>query len=117
MSIFVDYESSSITRFLEPLTGDLFTVYAGCHFGETVFPSLGGDSHVNVDKERRELTWHVPTQSHLDPPSAHSDKEVQRILSLQNVANQLPDTLHDLAKVTRSHIPAANMPARIVIPE
>ena len=82
MSIFVDYESSSITLFLEPLTGDLFTAFAGCHFDETIFPSLGGDSHVNVDNERRELTWHVPTQSHLDPPSAHNDKEVQRILSL-----------------------------------
>ena len=117
MSIFVDYESSSITRFLEPLTDDLFTAFADCHFDETVFPSLGGDSHVNIDKERRELTWHVPTQSHLDPPSAHSDKEVQKILSLQNVANQLPDTLNDLAKVTRSHILVANIPARIDVPE
>ena len=99
------------------MTGDLFTVFTDCHFDETVFPSLGGDLHVNVDKERRELTWHVPTLSHLDSPSAHSDKEVQRILSLQNVANQLPDILNDLTKVTRSHIPAANMPARINIPE
>ncbi|KAK9946455.1 hypothetical protein M0R45_011920 [Rubus argutus] len=77
---------------------------------------VGGDSHVNVDKERRELTWHVPTQSYLDPPTAHSDKEVQRILSLQNVANQLPDAFNDLANVTRSHIPAANVPARIDVP-
>ena len=70
MSIYVDYESSSITRFLEPLTGDLITAFADCHFDETVFSSLGGDSHVNVDKERRELTWHVPTMSHLDPRTA-----------------------------------------------
>ena len=56
MSIFVDYEFSSYTRFLELLTGDLFTVFTGCHFDETVFSSLGGDLHVIVDKERRELT-------------------------------------------------------------
>jgi hypothetical protein len=60
--------------FLKPLTGDLFTAFAVCHFDETIFPSLGGDSHVNVDKERRELTWHVPTMSHLDPRTAHYDK-------------------------------------------
>ena len=70
MRIYVDYESSSITRFLEPLTDDLITTFADCHFDETVFPSLRGDSHVNVDKERRELTWHVPTMSHLDPRTA-----------------------------------------------
>ncbi|KAK9930871.1 hypothetical protein M0R45_018177 [Rubus argutus] len=115
--IYVGYETPSIIRYLEPLTGDLFTArHADCDFDETVFPSLGGDSHVNVDKERRELTWHVPTQSYLDPPTAHSDKEVQRILSLQNVANQLPDAFNDLANVTRSHIPAANVPARIDVP-
>ena len=115
--IYVGYESPSIIRYLEPLTGDLFTArHADCDFDETVFPSLGGDLHVNVDKERRELTWHVPTQSYLDPPSAHSDKEVQRILSLQNIANQLPDAFNDLANVTRSHIPAANVPARIDVP-
>ena len=74
MSIYVDYESSSTTSSLEPLTGDLFTVFADSHFDETVFPSLGGDSHVNVDKERRELTWHVPTMSHRDPRAAHCDK-------------------------------------------
>jgi hypothetical protein len=74
MSITVDYESSSTIRFLKPLTGDLFTAFAVCHFDETIFPSLGGDSHVNVDKERRELTWHVPTMSHLDPRTAHYDK-------------------------------------------
>ena len=28
----------------------------------------------------------------------------------------MPDTFSDLAKVTRSHIPAANVPARIDVP-
>ncbi|KAJ9558226.1 hypothetical protein OSB04_012840 [Centaurea solstitialis] len=90
--IYVGYESPSIICYLEPLTGDLFTArHADCDFDETIFPSLGGDLHVDVDKERRELT-------------------------LQNVANQLPDAFNDLANVTRSHIPAANVPARIDVP-
>ena len=49
MGIYVSYDSPSIVRYLEPLTGDLFTArFANCHFDETVFPSLGGDKHVNV---------------------------------------------------------------------
>ncbi|KAJ9555653.1 hypothetical protein OSB04_010267 [Centaurea solstitialis] len=94
--IYVGYESPSIIRYLEPLTGDLFTArHADCDFDETIFPSLGGDLHVDVDKERRELTWHTPTLSHTDPPTAHSDKEPMS---------------------QRSHIPAANVPARIDVP-
>ena len=42
MGIYVGYDSPSIIRYLEPLTGDLFTArFADCHFYETVFPSLG----------------------------------------------------------------------------
>ncbi|KAK9951191.1 hypothetical protein M0R45_006648 [Rubus argutus] len=70
--IYVGYETPSIIRYLEPLTGDLFTArHADCDFDETVFPSLGGDSH---------------------------------------------DAFNDLVNVTRSHIPAANVPARIDVP-
>ncbi|KAK9903176.1 hypothetical protein M0R45_001187 [Rubus argutus] len=52
------------------------------------FPSLGGDKNVYVQQERRELSWPVPTLSHNDPPTAH-----------------------------RSNIPAANIPARMEVPE
>ena len=42
MGIYVSYDSPSIVRYLEPLTGDLFTArFADCHFDEKVFPSLG----------------------------------------------------------------------------
>ncbi|XP_062014900.1 uncharacterized protein LOC133731550 [Rosa rugosa] len=117
MGIYVGYESPSIIRFLEPLTGDLFTArFADCHFDETVFPPLGGDKNVTVPDERRELTWNVPTMSHLNPRTAQCDNEVRRILDLQSVAQNMPDAFSDLAKVTRSHIPAANVPARIDVP-
>ena len=43
--------------------------------------------------------------------------EVQRIIHLHNLTNQLPDAFVDVKKVTKSHIPAANAPARINVPE
>lgn len=117
MGIYVGYDSPSIIRYLEPLTGDLFTArFADCHFYETVFPSLGGDKNVNVPNERRELSWTTPTLSHLDPRTAQSEAEVQRILDLQSIAQSMPDAFTDLARVTRSHIPAANTPAKMDVP-
>ena len=42
LGIYVGFNSPSIIRFLEPTTGDLFTVrFADCHFNETMFPSIG----------------------------------------------------------------------------
>ena len=39
------------------------------------------------------------------------------IIHLQNLANQLPDAFVDTKKVTKSHIPAANVLARVDITE
>ncbi|KAM1628851.1 hypothetical protein ACFX2K_017216 [Malus domestica] len=117
MGIYVGYDSPSIIRYLEPLIDDLFTArFVDCHFYETVFPPLGGDKNVNIPNERRELLWTTPTLSHLDPRTAQSEAEVQRILDLQSIAQSMPDAFTDLARVTRSHIPAANTLAKIDVP-
>ena len=43
LEIYVGYDSPSIIKYLEPLTGDVFTArFADCHFNETNFPTLGG---------------------------------------------------------------------------
>jgi hypothetical protein len=43
LGIYVGYQSPSIIKYLEPLTGDLFTArYADCIFSEDHFPALGG---------------------------------------------------------------------------
>jgi hypothetical protein len=43
MEIYVGFQSSSILKYLEPLTGDLFTVrFADYIFNEDHFPALGG---------------------------------------------------------------------------
>ena len=117
MGIYVHYDSPSIVRYLETLTEDLFTArVADCHFDETVFPSLGGNKHANVPVERRELSWYALTMSHLDLRTAQSETEVNRIIDLQSIAQSMPDAFNDLAKVTKSHIPAANTRARIDVP-
>ena len=45
LGIYVGYESSSIIKYLEPSTGDLFmTCCIDCHFDETFFPTLGRET-------------------------------------------------------------------------
>ena len=58
LGIYIGFDSPSIIRYLEPMTGDTFTArFADCHFDETIFPPLGGDK--TVPNERRELMWTV----------------------------------------------------------
>ena len=54
--------------------------------------------------------------SHLDPCANQYELEVQRIIYLQNLANQLPDAFIDTKKGTKSHIPATNTPTWIDVP-
>jgi hypothetical protein len=43
MDIYVGYHSPSIIKYLEPMTGDLFTAwYADCIFNKDHFLALGG---------------------------------------------------------------------------
>ncbi|KAK9170349.1 hypothetical protein Syun_002489 [Stephania yunnanensis] len=113
LGIYVGFNPSSIIRYLEPLTGDLFTArFADCHFDEAIFPPLGGDKKP-IQKEWREIAWNASTLSHYDPRTNQCELEVQKIIHLQQIANQLPDAFNDAKQVTKSHIPAVNAPARI----
>jgi hypothetical protein len=55
--------------------------------------------------------------SNFDPHTNQYELEVQRIIHLQGIANQLPDVFTNNKKIMKSHIPVANIPARIEIPE
>ena len=47
LGVYVGFDSPSIIRYLEPLTGDVFTVrFTNCHFNERVFLSLGGEKSI-----------------------------------------------------------------------
>ncbi|XP_019264929.1 PREDICTED: uncharacterized protein LOC109242531 [Nicotiana attenuata] len=95
------------------MTGDLFTArFADCHFDESVYPILGGENK----QLQKEIDWNALSLSHLDPRTNQCEHEVQKIIYLQNIANQLPDAFTNLPRVTKSHIPAANAPIRIDVP-
>jgi hypothetical protein len=114
LGIYVGFDSLSIIRYLEPLTGDFFQArFDDCHFNETIFPPLGGEK--SLPEARQEITWNVSTLSHLDPCTNQSELEVQRIIHLQGIANQLPHVFTDSKKIVKSHIPATNNPARIEV--
>ena len=63
------------------------------------------------------ITWNASTLSHFDPSTNQCELEVQRIIHLQNLANQLPHAFVDANKVTKSHIPTMNALARIEVPK
>ncbi|KAD6794515.1 hypothetical protein E3N88_05411 [Mikania micrantha] len=114
LGIYVGYESPSIIKYLEPSTGDLFKARFGdCHFDETTFPTLGGDKK-QLDNN---ISWNELSLSHLDPRTKQCELEVQRIIHLQRLANQLPDSFTDPKRVTKSHIPAVNAPIKISVTE
>ena len=53
--IYVGFDSPSIIKYLEPLTGDAFIDYfTDCHFNESVFPPLWAEKL--VPEEQREIT-------------------------------------------------------------
>jgi hypothetical protein len=102
-------------HYLEPLTGDIFKArFEDCHFDENIFPSLGKEK--SLLEARQEITWKNSTSSHFDPHTNQCELEVQRIIHLQSIANQLLDAFTDNKKIIKSHIPAANTPAKIEVP-
>ncbi|XP_047307541.1 uncharacterized protein LOC124911138 [Impatiens glandulifera] len=98
LEIYIGYESPSIIKYLEPLTGDSFTA----------------QENKQLEKE---IIWRELSLAHYDPRTKQSELEVQKIIHLQNLANQLPDAFTDPKKVTKSYIPVANAPIRIHVPE
>ncbi|KAL0552297.1 hypothetical protein IC582_011405 [Cucumis melo] len=113
LGIYVGFESPSIIRYLEPLTGDVFTArFVDCHFNEINFSTL----ERGIKKLENEIAWNVSLLSHLDPRTKQCELKVQKIIHLQSVANQMPDAFTDTKKVPKSYISAANAPSRIEIP-
>ncbi|XP_049397137.1 uncharacterized protein LOC125861237 [Solanum stenotomum] len=74
-----------------------------------VYPTLGGEQK----QLENEIDWNSLSLSHLDPRTNQCEQEVQKIIYLQNIANQLPDAFTNLPRVTKSYIPAANAQVRV----
>ena len=116
LGIYVGYQSPSIIKYLEPLTGDLFTArFADCIFNEEHFPALGGDFKYQKG-ECREIDWDAKSISSSDPRTKENELQVQKIIGLQNIANNLPDAFTNYKGVIKSFIPARNAPERVEVP-
>jgi len=53
----------------------------------------------------------------LCPRTSDSELAIQRIIYLQNLADELPDASTDHKRVTRSHISAVNASKRVQVPQ
>jgi len=115
LGIYIGFDSPSIIRYLEPLTSDIFKArFEDCHFDENIFTSLRKEK--SLPEVRQEITWNNSTLSHFDSRTNQSELEIQRIIHLQSIANQMLDAFTDNKKIIKSHILAANIPAKIEVP-
>jgi hypothetical protein len=114
LGIYVGFKSTSIIRYLEPATGELFTAHTSmCEFDETNFPCLLTEdrppnaSDFTFDQDdTKEL--------HRDPYNGQGEKEMRRILHLQHIAQNAPDAFAPTERITRSNLnQAANYPSRV----
>ena len=97
------------------MTGDCHTArFAGCIFDEDLFPTLGGENQP-LDAKSREITWQATGIHTHDPHTAETEREVQKIIDLQSLANQLPDHFSDLNTMTKSHVHVCNAPKMVEI--
>jgi hypothetical protein len=100
MGIYVGYQSPSILKYLEPLTGDLFTArFADCIFNEDHFLALGGDNKFITDD--REINWDDKSILSSDPHTKETELQVQKVIELQQIASNLSDVFTDY-KVSQS---------------
>jgi hypothetical protein len=68
----VIFQSPSITKYMEPLTGDLFTArFADCIFNEDYFPALGGYNKFIDDGQK--IIWDDKTIISSDPYKKETD--------------------------------------------
>ncbi|CAM6105430.1 unnamed protein product [Calypogeia fissa] len=113
--IYIDFDSRSIIRFLEPITADVFkSRFQDCDFFEDAFPRLSTDNQQGTSTRISDLQWQLALPISTDPRTREADEGVKRILHLHQIMQKLPDAFTDAAAVTRSHVEAANAPSRIL---
>jgi len=113
LRIYIEFESPSIIKYLKPLTGDSFTTrFVDCHLDETMFPALEGE----IKQLDKDITWNALSLLNFYPRTKQCEQEVQKILRLQDIANQLPNAFTYSKRVTKSYIPTAYSPTQIEVP-
>jgi hypothetical protein len=81
MEIYVGYQSPSILKYLEPLTGDLFTArLADCICNEDHFSTLGGDNKFITNGW--EINWYDKSILSSDPYTKEIELQVYKIIEI-----------------------------------
>jgi hypothetical protein len=81
LGIYVGYYSSSIIKYLESLTGDLFTArYVDYIFNEDYFSALGGD--YKYHSKCHEINCYGKSIMSSDPRTKVTELQVQKIINL-----------------------------------
>lgn len=86
--------------------------FADCHYYEDIFPRLDSTQEpakvdtMSLQWQTESLFWNESGTNQIDP-------EIQRLLHLTRIMENLPNAFTDATKVTKSHVLAANTPARI----
>jgi hypothetical protein len=96
------------------MTGNLFTArFADSIFDEDHFWALGGEMYHK--DQCREIDWNAKSMSFSDPRTMETEQQVQRLLDLQNIANNLLDAFTNYKGVVKSFNPARNAPERVEV--
>jgi hypothetical protein len=66
--------------------------------------------------ECQEINWNASGIQSYDPRTIESEREVQKIINLQNIANNLPEVFTNYKSVTKLHNPVVNVSERVEIP-
>jgi hypothetical protein len=99
LGIYVGFQSPSILRYLEPLTGDLFTAwFADCILIEDHFFGFRGDNKFIDDSQ--EIDWDDKSVLSSDPRTKETELQVQKNLELQQIASNLLDVFTNYKCVT-----------------
>jgi hypothetical protein len=101
MGIYMGYLSPSIIKYLEPMTGDLFTArFADCIFNDDHFLTLGGE--FNYNSEYQEINWDDKSIISSDSCTQETELQVQKIINLQNPVNNLLNVFTNYKGVMKS---------------
>jgi hypothetical protein len=115
MGIYAGYQSPSILKYLEPLTGDLFTArFAECIFNEDHFLALGRDNKFIT--YGWEINWDDKSILLFDPRTKETSLQDQKIIELQQIASNLPAAFSNYKGVTKSLNPTVDAPCRVKVP-
>jgi hypothetical protein len=67
--------------------------------------------------ECQKINWDDKSILSSDPRTKETELQVQKIINLQNIANNLPDAFTDYKSVTKSWNPTVNVPERVQVPK